>query len=451
MRDQNENLLNGRDNNNSEPPRPSIIRRPSNVGLMSNQFKKLDITLEGLTKTNPNTPKLTCAQKAKKFFKKYFLEGQKMSECNEVILNRSNQLSFLETFVKKNRKLVGILCPFTFFQFIWWCLAIKNNFFALFPDRYILSLTMVVGATVGGMTSEGGGAVAFPVMTLALGIKPSIARDFSLMIQSCGMTSAAFTILYMGIQLEYHSLTYCTFGAFFGFVFGIQVVDDLLSSDVKKLAFVSIWFSFAFSLYLLNRQYKRVTYYQIQNFGIYEALTLTVTGFIGGIFTAIAGSGVDICSFSLLTLLFRVSEKVATPTSVVLMAFNTCFGFFWRHLMSEFGTDPEAWKYLACCVPVVVFFGPLGSFLSSHFHRQVLACLIYILDVVALATALYVIPLDLTLGLLVGGLIAGGLIFFYGLSLIGERRIKRAQEEANSLNSLSNDESNLHVQVHLFT
>ena len=36
------------------------------------------------------------------------------------------------------------------------------------------------------MTSEGGGAVAFPVMTLALGIKPSVARDFSLMIQSCG-------------------------------------------------------------------------------------------------------------------------------------------------------------------------------------------------------------------------------------------------------------------------
>ena len=36
------------------------------------------------------------------------------------------------------------------------------------------------------LTSEGGGAVAFPVMTLALGIKPAIARDFSLMIQSCG-------------------------------------------------------------------------------------------------------------------------------------------------------------------------------------------------------------------------------------------------------------------------
>ena len=37
-----------------------------------------------------------------------------------------------------------------------------------------------------GMTSEGGGAVAFPVMTLALNIPPPVARDFSLMIQSCG-------------------------------------------------------------------------------------------------------------------------------------------------------------------------------------------------------------------------------------------------------------------------
>ena len=44
---------------------------------------------------------------------------------------------------------------------------------------------MIFGATVAGMTSEGGGAVAFPVMTLALGIAPSVARDFSLMIQGC--------------------------------------------------------------------------------------------------------------------------------------------------------------------------------------------------------------------------------------------------------------------------
>ena len=75
----------------------------------------------------------------------------------------------------------------------------KNNFFAYFPDRFLMSITMVFGATIGGMTSEGGGAVAFPVMTLALRIKPSVARDFSLMIQSCGKSfryPAAFLVTY---------------------------------------------------------------------------------------------------------------------------------------------------------------------------------------------------------------------------------------------------------------
>jgi len=37
------------------------------------------------------------------------------------------------------------------------------------------------------------------------------------------------------------------------------------------------------------------------------------------VFTSFAGSGVDICTFSTLTLLFSVSEKIATPTTVVIM------------------------------------------------------------------------------------------------------------------------------------
>ncbi len=49
-----------------------------------------------------------------------------------------------------------------------------------------MSLTMIFGSMVAGATSEGGGAVAFPVMTLALKVPPSVARDFSLMCQSFG-------------------------------------------------------------------------------------------------------------------------------------------------------------------------------------------------------------------------------------------------------------------------
>jgi hypothetical protein len=68
-------------------------------------------------------------------------------------------------------------------------------------NRY-MSITMVFGSMVAGATSEGGAAVAFPVMTLVFGIAPPVARDFSFMIQSVGMTCASFTILYMGTCLK---------------------------------------------------------------------------------------------------------------------------------------------------------------------------------------------------------------------------------------------------------
>ena len=62
----------------------------------------------------------------------------------------------------------------------------------------------------------------------------------------------------------------------------------------------------------------------------WKAAVLFATGFLGGIFSSISGSGIDICSFAVLTLLFRVSEKTATPTSVILMAINTWVGFLYR-------------------------------------------------------------------------------------------------------------------------
>ena len=107
-----------------------------------------------------------------------------------------------------------------FFEILWWMQALRHDYFSYFPSGYLLSITMIFGATVAGMTSEGGGAVAFPVMTLALGIAPSVARDFSLMIQSCGMTAAAFTIFWMRIKLEKHSLIFCSTGAFAGMILG---------------------------------------------------------------------------------------------------------------------------------------------------------------------------------------------------------------------------------------
>lgn len=284
-----------------------------------------------------------------------------------------------------------------------------------------------------GMTSEGGGAIAFPVMTLALGIAPSVARDFSFMIQSCGMSAAAFTINFMKIKLEHNSLLFCSLGGVAGLVFGLHMIDPNLTPPQKKMFFVSIWFSFAFTLYLLNRDHKRRTFMQIPNMNAWKALVLLFIGFVGGCFSSFAGSGIDICSFSFLCLLFRVSEKVATPTSVILMAINTCVGFFWRGLvMQEISQD--AWEYLFVCIPIVVIGAPVGSLLGSHFHRLVLAFLVYAIDLVALIGGFAIVDQTPLLAGISVAIIVVFLVFFLLLTKAGEllmkRQLKKKEEPA---------------------
>ncbi|KAK6020803.1 hypothetical protein OSTOST_13536, partial [Ostertagia ostertagi] len=250
----------------------------------------------------PQEP-LTRGQKVKRWFRKYFLEGnipkwQKKRRLSSSIAGKSHMGGFDLHKVQEIRRDAHSVRPHAgisliILKTVWWMVAIRHNFFQWYPDYWHMPVTMILGSFVGGMTSEGSGAVAFPVMTLALHIAPSIARDFSLMIQSCGMTSALMCVMFMKI-------------------------DPLFNGPQKKMMFVAIWTAFAIALGILNSQKRRKTYKEIPDFCTWKAIVLFITGFVGGVFDAFAGSGVDICIFSIITLLFRVTEKTATPTTVVL-------------------------------------------------------------------------------------------------------------------------------------
>ncbi|KAJ7353839.1 hypothetical protein OS493_032114 [Desmophyllum pertusum] len=378
------------------------------------------------------------------WIKKYFLEGQALTSTQTQALEALDvNAPWHERLIVKHRRLVGVAIPFIFFQVIWWSCAIKYNFWSLFPDRFFISITMIFGSMIAGMTSEGGGAVAFPVMTLAFGIAPAVARDFSLMIQSCGMTAAAFTIFWMRVQLEWHSIIFCSLGGIVGMAIGLEFIDPNLTPPQKKIGFVCAWFSFAFALFLLNLYHKRKTYKTIPDFKLWKMIVLLLTGFLGGIFSAIAGSGVDICSFSILTLLFRVSEKTATPTSVVLMAGNTVVGFYWRQVIQQ-AVSADAYYYLAVCIPIVVLGAPLGSVIGSHFHRQALAGLIYVLDTVALISAYAIVPLTKALIGASVGIIAFGFVFFGLITYAGQKimeEIEKGNEELQQMQINSEEEA----------
>uniref|UniRef100_A0A1I8EHL3 Membrane transporter protein n=3 Tax=Wuchereria bancrofti TaxID=6293 RepID=A0A1I8EHL3_WUCBA len=374
--------------------------------------------------------------KLKQFFQKYFLEGQKYS-YEETTVIKENEGSIDELLIRY-RKLFGFLIPFIFFETIYWLLAFRYNLYYYFKEKYVMTIVMIFGALIGGMTTEGGGAIAFPVMTLALNISPIVARDFSFMIQSCGLTAASFTIFFTGILIEWHSIVFSTVGAIFGVIIGLEIVDPLMSPAEKKMTFVSVFFSFAIALFILNSEKKRKTFNKIDQFTLPKALILIINGFIGGVFTGVAGSGIDVYSFSILTLLFRISEKVATPTSVVLMAANSMVGFFWRQFMQN-GIQQESWEYFSVCLPVVVIFAPIGSFVASYLHRLTLASFIYILETIALIGGLIIIKPNWQLLVFTMVLISSSLIFYMIIARYGQKLLSQ-KIKASELKGKINDD-----------
>ncbi len=151
----------------------------------------------------------------------------------------------------------------------------------LFNENWFMSLTMVFGSFIAGASSEGGGAVAFPVMTLIFEIQPPVARNFSLAIQSIGMTAASFLIIRNRYPVEYRYLIPVSIGGIAGMVLGTLVLVPVIHGPYLKMLFVSFWLSFGLVLYYLNHIDKRIVSDRLPSLSRYGSASLVIVGFLG--------------------------------------------------------------------------------------------------------------------------------------------------------------------------
>ena len=134
-------------------------------------------------------------------------------------------------------------------------------------------------------------------------------------------------------------------------------------------------------------------------------------GLVGGIISSIFGTGINIFTFCLMTIYYRVDEKVATPSSVIIMTIETLSGIFLHAaILRDFSS--ESFELWLACVPVVVFFAPLGAFVISKLPRQAIARLLYVILVVQFAGAMVVIRPSLPQAMLCFATLAAGLGLF---------------------------------------
>tara|TARA_B100001971_G_C18268010_1_gene596244 strand:+ start:82923 stop:83819 length:897 start_codon:yes stop_codon:yes gene_type:complete len=238
-----------------------------------------------------------------------------------------------------------------------------NQSFNLFKDNWFMSLTMVFGSFIAGATSEGGGAVAFPVMTLVFNIDPLCARDFSLMIQTVGMGMASLSIYFMQIPIPWKTIFKISITGVIGIFFGLILLDGKIPAPYLKIFFTSFWLSFAYTLFKNSKHSSTIQKLEIKN---KELIHLFLLSFTGGLLTSFVGTGIDIIIFSYLTLYKKVDLKIATPISVILMAINSAAGFLCKSFLTHIPLQTEAINYFLVCIPVVIFGAPFGAYFIKN-------------------------------------------------------------------------------------
>ena len=256
-----------------------------------------------------------------------------------------------------------------------------------------IALTMVFGSILGGGSSQGGGAVAFPVFTKLLHIAPSEARNFSLAIQSVGMGAASLCILLLRIPIERRTLLYAGLPGVAGVTFGAYYIAPYVPPVIVRTSFTVLVTTLGLALLILNRDQGAGRNLRIKALGGKEQAVLIAAGFLGGIVSALVGTGENSVTFMVMVLLFRINEKIATPTTVVLMTMTTIPGFL-IHLLWFRDFSPVVMGYWLAAIPVVALFGPLGALICVHMSRRAIVNLLLFLIAIEFVSTLALVPIS---------------------------------------------------------
>ncbi|MCF8324545.1 MAG: sulfite exporter TauE/SafE family protein [Leadbetterella sp.] len=297
----------------------------------------------------------------------------------------------------------------------WLIYVTQNNLYYLIEKHIWAVVTMIFGSFIAGSSPEGSAAVAYPVFTLLLDIKPAVARNFAFAIQSLGMTSASLLIFGLKLKVDWNYIKYVTIGGVFGLIFGTYYVVPLISPPMAKLFFVSLWLSFGIVLWRENSKPTRVVHDLIENLHKSDMFRLLIFGLIGGVISSIFGTGINIFTFCLMTIYYGINEKVAVPSSIIIMSIETILGFFIHAgVVNDF--QPEAFEMWIACIPFVIIFAPLGSFVVSKLPRTAIANFLNIILLVQFVGAMWVIKPNAFQLVVCGITLISGLLLFFFLS-----------------------------------
>jgi uncharacterized protein len=136
--------------------------------------------------------------------------------------------------VRPDRSVLTLNLAMALTVWVLWLALGRNLAISSMAHYWRISVTMVFGSFSGGATSEGGGGIAFPVLTKVLHIPATQARLFTYAIQTVGMGTASLTILFLRVPIERRFLCFATPAAIAGVIFsGTMIAPYVKATEVR--------------------------------------------------------------------------------------------------------------------------------------------------------------------------------------------------------------------------
>ncbi len=293
-------------------------------------------------------------------------------------------------------------------------------------DHGLAALTMIFGSFVAGATPQGGGAVAFPVFTKALDVPAEAARSFSLCIQAVGMTSASIAIVVGRRPVVWSAVAIGAPTGVAAFLATLVLAGDRaqpfwpsnLPGPYVKVTFTLVVAAMAWVVLLGLRTPIRSVTAALPPIESRLRVALIVAGALGGVASALVGSGADVFMYLFVVVLFGVRGGVGVPTSVVTMAIVSVAGFVTLGLIDgqldvTFGSDglvaavggdrlpvslpgrqADLYGMWLAAVPIVAWGAPLGAWVASRMSPRALVGLALVVAAAeVISTVLFLDPL----------------------------------------------------------
>lgn len=260
--------------------------------------------------------------------------------------------------------------------FVLWCAWFLSAWVALVVvgqhtteiiTNWPIAVAMALGSYVAGSTPMGGGSVGFPVLVLLFEQSAAMGRQFSFVIQSVGMTSAAIFILCSGRPVAWRVLAGSVATGSVALPLTLVYLTPHVSDGAVKLVFATLWGSFGV-LTLVKLRMLLEDHEKPRLGPRIDLAAGAVIGLLGGVATGLTGVGIDMVLYCLLVLLYRTDIRVAISTSVIAMACLSLVGTATAWGLGNMTTGVfHAWLAAA---PIVLFGAPLGALAMTIIPRK---------------------------------------------------------------------------------